>query len=471
MSMDRRPWGELEVARVTVEMESPFLVGSGAGDGLHDEVFATDANGLPTIPGDSLAGIMRHALAAAADPATDELCCRTFGYQSGNRGEPSAVRVSWAQAHDSRDRPVAFRGRSLDDGVLALMAAGMVRDHVRIGAHGAVEDRKKFDELVVPAGARFTFELSVDARSPRRAADLVRLLLRPEVRLGKGTRRGLGRFRVVRAVTGAFDLRDARDRDRYARLPVPLEGGDGGVLTPLELDEPAAASGWVRGTVRLEARDTWLVGGTLPSGREPSLEGDGQRDWDRFPFTERRIEWTAGKLGHDEGRVVDAADAPFVVPGSSVKGALRHRVAFHSRVLRELWMSAGASVKDTEDEIALFGEIRGEDSGRPGRVLVGDARVGVGRDHYAAFQHVCLDRFTQGPRYGLLFDELVVYGGTLEIDVMLSTKGLGHQARRALRLALNDLCSGRLGLGAGRGHGRFHGTVTWDDGGDWMEGA
>lgn len=466
---DARPWLVFEVARVTIEMESAFLVGSGEGDGLHDAVFAADANGLPAIPGETLAGVMRHSLADGKDPATDERCRKVFGFQERNSGEASAVRVSWAQAHGCDDRPAPFRGAPLADPVLGIMSAGLPRDHVRIGPNGAVHERGKFDELVVPAGARFTFELVVDDRSPLGAAKLAALLERPDVRLGRATRRGLGRFRVVRLATACFDLRDEGDRERYLRLPVALEDGDGGALDRVTSNRPESGDRWAVGTIRLEANDTWLVGGTLRSGREKQRKGDGKQEWDRFPFTERHIVWKPGPADRDRGEVVKVEDAPFVVPASSVKGALRHRTAFHARRESKDWLCDDlARIEAAPEEVELFGEVRDGDSGRPGRVVLDDARVKAGAS-FAAFQHVCLDRFTQGPMDGLLFDELAVYGGKLEIGVVVRRDGLSREARRAFAAALDDLCSGRIALGAGRSHGRFTGVVTWNDEGAWME--
>ena len=48
------------VARPTIEFTTPFLVGAGEEDFFSDAVFVADANGLPAIPGSSIAGVLRH---------------------------------------------------------------------------------------------------------------------------------------------------------------------------------------------------------------------------------------------------------------------------------------------------------------------------------------------------------------------------------------------------------------------------
>jgi hypothetical protein len=296
---------------------------------------------------------------------------------------------------------------------------------------------------------------------------------RTELRLGRATRSGHGRLRVVRASSGRFDLRKPEDLARYKKLPVAIDGRDGDVLSPVQVPDGRHGKGWVKGTMTLDASGSWLIGGTLPARRQLARDKEkGKTGWDRFPFTERHIVWKKAAGGDESGAVVEKDAVPFVVPASSVKGALRHRIAFHSRVIRGAWIWSGKESLEhgTEDERELFGEIRSEEGGRPGRVLLEDARVSPGDGvAFAVFQHVCLDRFTQGPMDGLLFDELAVHGGRIEMAVVLRTEGLSREARQAFSRALDDLCAGRLGIGTGRSHGRFEGSVVWEDGGDWKE--
>ena len=48
----------LHVARFVLEARTALSVGSGGADGVYDHPIARDANGLPTIPGTSLAGVL-----------------------------------------------------------------------------------------------------------------------------------------------------------------------------------------------------------------------------------------------------------------------------------------------------------------------------------------------------------------------------------------------------------------------------
>ena len=465
-------WQKFQLARVTIELTSPFLVGSGEGDGLHDATFSADANGLPTIPGETLAGVLRHALVAdpEGDPHQDELCRRVFGFQERAEAEASSVRVSFAQVHDANDRPVPFlvQARKFDDPVLAFLGAGIPRDHVRIGPHGAVDGRGKFDQLVVPMGARFTFELSLDEEAGLDVSKLIGLIALPGFRLGRSSRSGLGCVKVVAVRGASFDLTKEPDRRRLADLPVDLSLSDSkGILKTLKVEAAASRDGWQAGTLTLEPRDTWMSSGTVPSGREPMRDDD--KAWDRFPLTERRIVWRDGK-----GTVTTHAEGEFVVLGSSIKGALRHRVAFHARRLERQFLedatAFGEELQPTSAECQLFGEIRHEDSSTAGRLWVGDGRVSE-KPGFAKQQHVSLDRLTQGPMDGLLFDELALYKGRITVAIAVHAHGLDSSTRAAFAAALDDLTLGRLGIGVGRGHGRCTGRIEWSDGGAWLTGG
>lgn len=280
------PWSAFEVGLVTLEMETPLLVGAAEGDNLFDAVFVTDANGLPCIPGESLAGVLRHALAEGDDPRTNSRCKQVFGYQERAEGDASRIRISFAQTHGRDDLPVPFRGAAKEDEVLSFLQSGVGRDHVRIGMHGAADDRGKFDELVVPAGARFTFEICLSHEADMKLEELVAILARSEVTLGRGTRRGLGRFHVKRVRHASFDLSQPKDLDRLKELPAALDkAAASNVLKELKIPKPELGKGWARVVLTLQPVGTWGVGGGIPTGMEPPRDEEKkQTPWDRVPL-------------------------------------------------------------------------------------------------------------------------------------------------------------------------------------------
>jgi CRISPR/Cas system CSM-associated protein Csm3 (group 7 of RAMP superfamily) len=455
-------WKKFDQALVTIELETAFIVAAQDGDTLFDSVFVSDANGLPCIPGDSLAGILRHALADGKDPQTCERCRKVFGFQQHDSGDASKIRVSFAHPHGKDNLPVACRLAKIDDPVLAALAAGVGRDHVRIGGHGAVDERGKFDELLVPAGARFTFEIALSSESGLQVSDILKLLAASSWRIGGRTRSGLGRFKVIQCLSASFDLSNKDSLERLSKLPVALEkAAVSTILKPTKIPTAGPSTTDRTGKIRLKPIGTWVVGGGISTGREPERSKD--NSWKSIPLSERRISWST-----DRGEVLSEDKTPYLLPASSVKGALRHRTAFHARRLRQEWM--GKHEPTTPEEEYLFGEVRGNSVrrdvlGSAGKVYLGDVYINPDIA-LQSLQHVSLDRFTQGPMDHLLFDELCLgqYSLELEIEIRLPKDDSEDIARQALTAALQDLCEGRLAIGAGRGHGRFKGKIEWPNG-------
>ena len=477
------------LAHVTLELTTPMTIGTGSGDDLRDSICVLDANGLPSIPATSLAGMLRAAWTARKPKAAVDAL---FGYQRGARGQPSRVELSWAATHDARDLPVTGRaspGTLAGDPVLAFLDAGVVRDHVRLDHKGVVDKAGKFDELLVPAGARFTFELLVHAPDEEQTLrELLALLFRGGLRLGGRTRRGFGGFRVVRCAAGSFDLRRAQDQAAFARIPRDMATPGSGLteMRPEQLPAPEAARNHVRVELALQPQDYWLFGtGTAvrPEHRTNEQGREGKA-YDKVPVTERRIQWSGGK-----GFVVSTERAEVLVPASGIKGALRHRTLFHARRRAGMWAldtvttdhlhdfrqwaeepnrerpdplgeEHGGEAESAVD--ALFGSIKRSrdagDTGLPGRVFLTDLYLKPDEARSGALQHVSLDRFTQAPMDGLLYSEAPIgRSPTLALALDIACESVPPLALYALADALEDLAAGRLALGAGanRGHGYF----------------
>ncbi len=478
---------QFTLARVTLTFLTPVGVGKGDAEGALDCPFVTDAGGKPAIPGTSIAGVLRSALPPRQADAW-------FGFQRGATGEASRVEVSWAHVHGADDRPAAFSASAGNDPVMRAMVRGVTRDHVHLGPRGVVAGREKFDETLVPAGARFTFELKVHeplaAESSEKSADalldhLLALLRGGGVVLGGRTRRGHGRFVVTRVLRGRFNLASPADRERISRLPVdlalPLPPG---LLA--DDNEKVMVSPEPLLTVRaaLKPADFWYFGGgtaTRPEHRKGT--GAEQKQVQGIPYSETRVRWTgAGSL--QQGSMTPEGEEEYVFVASAVKGALRHRTAFHFRALqaaipgaeRGRWVAGTrhAAEPGIPAEVEeLFGAIKKGDEGRPGRVFVEEFTVT--KSSHGRLDHVSIDRFTQGPVDGALFDETPLRGGELmTLTIHIDRRGgvIEPTARAAFRAALHDLLAERLALGAAqnRGHGFFAGILQDDGALDrWVE--
>lgn len=499
------------VARVSIEMTTAFRSSAFRERDGADMAFIADCNGLPTLPGTSIAGVLRHAWADCV--GTDEDVW--FGYTSRNHGSASLIEVSGGCVHDCHDKPVPFLGAKLTaDPVLEAMVSGNVRDHVRLSHLGVADDKAKYDELVVPSGARFTFELRVNARElPHGNSDehravmdkLLALLASPITRLGGATRRGLGAFKICRVLRRDFDLNKADDLADWGRLPVDLSAGlSPGLLKSADHGE-WNDSGVDVAELTLIADDFWSVGGgvPMPAFAHHRVKGDerGKKEGDEsasmsqsVPVHEPAIKWS-----ESNGTVVGSEDTPHhFIPGSAVKGALRHRIEFHARRRLGIWLGTEKSRQDdlvsydnppgefTRAALALGGSIKSSKDQRgassfAGAFGVDDLHTNVGSSKtMKTMMHVAIDRFTQGPMDGFLFSETAFFKGPeIKLSLFVNTRQLERNAqelvgkehageivriaRESLNDALNDLCEGRLAIGArsARGLGYMTGKLRW----------
>ncbi len=459
----------LHMARFVLEAESAFSIASGLSDGTFDNLVVRDANGLPAIPGTTIAGVLRHRLhAEKGKKYTDSL----FGYQKENRneGQASSLEVSWGVIHDSSNRPVERLQERIDDHILQKLAEDhpIFRDRVRLTHRGTAAYQGKFDRTVLPRGCRFSVEMRLWAaeKRPQQWQDLLALLKAPLL-LGGSTRSGLGRFSCIRMAEKIFDLSKPDDHEQLQQTGPGLADLTGWKIL-WTMRQPVTADL----TVELEAEDFWRFGqGGVP------LKGSGKAP-DALPYTEPVITWEGDRAGFNSRCVV--------VPGSAVRGAFRHRFLFHySRLLL-----GKDGLQDTDWQQArqacdaLFGHAAdtedGKTRGRAGALFFSDLYLDVDAVGRAAkhLTHSSVDRFTGGVRQGALFMEELLWNCSLRLEINLQNMAPAElpdmrKAGIAFQWVLDDLAAGRLALGAAsaKGHGYFRGKVEWHHSPEWLQHA
>lgn len=449
-------------AVVSFEALSAHGIHSGQGDLTHDVLLVRDANGLPALPGTTIAGVLRHAYEHEyKQQQADQL----FG-QGGDKGSVSWLQVGWGQVHDSANRPVdADALVSEQDPLLNWLRQDkpLVRQRVRLNQRGAAADTGKFDVTLIPAGARYTTFISYwcdgSDSSRRHWQQLLALLTRPGLAFGHGTRSGVGQFKVCALSKMEWNLKTPEGREGYANRP-RRRSQDSTLPAhqPTQTAKPLPSL-----TLKLKAEGGWRVGGNAePLGdhysKAPQL----------VPLHERCISW-ANNRGSISERMA-------LLPGTAVKGALRHRVAYHYRCLEGNFVvdqpeepEACAAVK------ALFGCAGDGDEGNAGVLQFSDLMLSQDVIRPQELHHNRIDRFTGGVMDGALFSEEVLWQTPLSLEIRLlpTRQTIDANARKALALALDDLAKGWLPLGAGgsRGLGTFIAEpdgVRWSDDGAWL---
>lgn len=481
------------IARIVVEAATPLALGSGEKSLITDRLIARDISGLPFIPGTSIAGVLRHSfiLESEMDKEVANEWEKIFGFQKHNKtneGQGSRLIVS-SGYFLGKDHQV-FEGLSLPDWNDPFYAAYRhlpVRDHVSIGHTGAAKKGAKFDEEVVIKGTRFVFELELlgNSADSQRWIELLKTLRRSDFRLGGGTRKGFGELIIISVQQRCFDLSKTEDFKDYLKKSSSLKDQFDG--EPFE--EVAIVKEVINYRLKLEPDSFFLFG-----------SGHGSDDADMIPATEQVVVW--------ENKEPHLLDDQLIVPGSSVKGAIAHRVAFHfnkakgitadllkdknraellNRTMQNGYHLAKMNSFDSckkEDVIRLitdynpavvdlFGySIQSSDernisidnsktNKKRGRVMISD--VFESSKKRKILNHVAIDRFTGGAIDGALFTEQVAAvdkNKMLELNVVVEASA-NSISLESLEKALKDVVTGLLPLGGGvmRGNGCFTGKL------------
>lgn len=409
----------LSVARFVVEATSPISIASGGEDPMLDTPLVRDPNGLPMLPATSIAGVLKHGL----DSKTAKIL---LGYQEKDEGARSAVSISDGLIHWSNDLPkdgLLLEENVIEGDALARWlseASPIQREHVRISKAGVVDGDGKYDRSACPAGARFTFELSIRHRAGEEPLAPLVAAIHAGISLGGATRSGYGRLICIRDAIETIDLN--KNREGYLALI-----GNGALDRKFGFRSVKTTKTAPSLTLRLKSEGPLLISGASSNAKI-----------DAAPYAETYIDWSSGK-GNPKKR--------YVIPGSSIKGPLRHRMIYH--------LAKGAHDLGLENEV--FGAARDGDDGSPSKLFFEDAYIvaDLGSTVEPALidvAHVGIDRFTGGARKGVLFADRMLWQPEFLVEIGGYNCVVGA-AKSALDAAVDDLKNGHLGIGADWGDG------------------
>jgi CRISPR/Cas system CSM-associated protein Csm3 (group 7 of RAMP superfamily) len=291
---------------------SPLHVGGAGQDPNAPLAVAVDGQGRLYVPASSLAGALRSLL--HADPAGGD----------GPRDEPANLRWGWAQDRGQggavsrvvvRDALITT-GQALDKDGLPRTPLDPARLELRASVgidrrHGTAAQGFLFTRTVIPQGAWLRLELDVHttARSVEQDRDylsrLLNLLADGHLRLGAAVTRGLGRTRLAVEDTHVREERFDTPQGLFAAL----SRGDG---------VPLPAEPWRRTATAPPRRQVTIQMRWQPAAPVMVRSGTDGLTVDTLPLA------TA---------VQDDA-VTLVLPGSSLKGALRSRAEHIERTAR-----------------------------------------------------------------------------------------------------------------------------------------
>ncbi len=405
------------IAHITLEADTPLKVGSNASDFIQDSPIQRDWNGLPMVLGTSIAGVLRKDF-------DRHLADDIFGKDDGSK-------VIFSNALLVNENSKVHEDLLLDKSdFLKLFDNLPVREHTAITDKGVAREHSKFDEEVVYKGSRFKFSIELIESDEKVFDTLLELLASPSFRLGGGSTKGFGKFKIINIDKVTIDTID-KLADYPSSLNQTPRGGD---FSP-SLSQSKTHTAY---TLQITPDDFFMFG-----------SGFGDEDADQTPVYEKVIDYNKKGLSSNH----------ILIPASSLKGAIAHRTAYHYNAQNELYIG-NSEAREVIDE--LFGEAKNskkEIDGSKGKVLFSDVYK-LDKNETKVFDHVSIDRFTGGAIDGALFQEKTIADDREYAIEMLVEKGIEERYVKAFEKSLDDVCNGMLALGGAttKGHGVFTGT-------------
>ncbi len=449
-------------ARIMMEASTPFSISSGKEDIFTDSEFVRDANGYPFIPGTSLAGSIRSFF-------SEEESNYLFGNsrrENEEEAKDSKVIVSSGLVLDSMGKVVETLGTNTKNDLIdKILKNGIIRHHVKINHQGTATDMGKFSETLVPAGTRFSFELqmiSTDKDEPL-WNKLIQVLANPGFRLGGGSRKGMGKFKIISLRERKYRIPDeipqfsARSSSLNAEIPGDVEKSIQKNTEISVLD------------IVLKPEYFWFFG---------APQGDIHSDmtW----LKEKKIVWK-----ENQARL---SDDQITIPATGIKGPLRHRTKFYYALKKGQFADKAQNIEFLSAQLergisSLFGTVEENEAPESkavavrGKLLFSDLYLGKSPNENAISEnsegmftakilnHVAIDRFTGGAVDGALYSERALFHGPeIKAEIVLLEKAsIEKDLLEAFEQALTDMTSGKLPMGAGvnRGNGLFQGEWKW----------
>lgn len=399
-----------------LKLLAPLLIGSGVSDNTDIDILS-DKKGQPYIPATSFIGILRHTLKKEYKLASKEF--DTF----------------WGTEKESKSQI------SCDDLMLVSNKGKAIRDGIRIDSKtGIVANGAKYDFETVNKNSEFGMRLEVDFSDndafAKKLLNTIISLLKEELHLGAKTRVGFGKAKVVNLETIHYDFS------------------------------------------KKEHATAWLY--NQPTHTEYKIAGEKFEKQNSDFVIDATFEIKNSLIVRSYSKEADAPDSTslksgddYILPGTSLKGALRARI---ERILNTLYPEKGKKNQEIID--CFLGGVertineKGEEIEKadgykiPSRFLVEETNIS---DVVAELQNrIKIDRFTGGTINSALFDSVPLFPEGVENlkNLKITIKNAASYEKGLALLILKDLWTGDLALGGeknvGRGVLKGHGATICD---------
>lgn len=421
-----------EVLYIQVQLSSPLSVSSGDGEWTDSDVLR-DPDGNPFVAGSSLAGAMR----AYIDQKKTEDCM--FGFSKNDSNGNDIGRMSSLFISDlTFDDKVQFG----------------TRDGVSLGDNKTAEKGSKFDMEIIESyeKAHFFMELTIreaddEAEMRREISEIIHGINNEEIRLGRKKTRGFGAFKVLEIKSRLYDSSNFLD---YAEA---YYAGDG------------KKSWWEE---EENCLTIWMAYAQAVSKMvhiEVPLHMKGGISIRRYAAKKGEPDFTTVTGKNLEAGLRQSADRELpIIPGSSMAGALRHRI---KEMLMELHATGVELPKKIEEYVDIaFGYVQGKRA-CASNIVMGEIEIKEARP--LTIVRTGVSRFEAAVKQGALYKEKTYVDGTFVLRIMIrrgSNPADEGWILGLLLLAIKDLQNGLLTVGGqtaiGRGIFEANGPIKID---------
>ncbi|MEG3755229.1 RAMP superfamily CRISPR-associated protein [Psychromonas arctica] len=460
------------LVRLVIETQSPMAINSGDRETAFDAQLARDNNGLPTIPATAIAGVWQSVANALAITGREAW----FGFinhrdkENNSYSQRSALTISNGLIHNSKNTPIMgiqSQAELQKDPLLALLlqARPHHRERVSLNDRGVAKDTGKFDQLLLPKGCRFSINIQFDDQFVDENAfhALLECWQSRSFALGSSTRNGLGRINVIASEQTCFNLNDGAKAGHALQKALCNNKPPQTPTINITYDQNT----FLKAHLPLKALDNWRcgAGSALLQKNEKTETNKSEHSVNIMTYSEPVIEWTNQHASIKEKQAV--------LCGSSIKGILAHRIAFHYRKHTSQWAEKLADEKNEKweerpealSQLFGFADEKNHSNSIAGMLFVDDCKINDSKT--ITRTHNSIDRFTGGVRKGALYSEELLYQPEFTLTLWLDKRAsISPSLKLALTDTLDDLKIGLLPMGAGSGRGNS--LVMQKENSDWQ---
>lgn len=391
--------------KIIAKCLEPLHIGSDSAD--PEEILIDPVEGKPFIQASGIAGVFRNYCENSYEQKiSDEL----FGKRRKNSGEEEAeengsrLRLSDGIFEKMTEFRMELRPRVSIDPVTGTCDSSTVKGTDRRSGH-------KFNMGYVSAGAKFTFSVYLYDREKREVLeDIFAAINQGIILLGGQKSNGCGKIKIEKLLRKSFHMNETKERRLWYEEEELPESEYEDITSQMKTESKTKNAYEITVTGRTEG--ALLVKSIAVSG--------------------------CGKDAPDSENIRNGR-GDYIVPGSSLKGAVRAQMELISKRLNNDSVIENAFGNKEKTGNLLFYD-----------TIVGDREE---NDKMPLSHRIHIDKFTGGVMQGGLFSEKNV-AGELTIHIAIRDKNDPSQTCGLLLMALRDLAIGVMNIGGGYNVGK-----------------